>query len=153
VAEPPPSASAAPAQAPPSPPPGPLALGETAEAPDYAFKLEQVKTCEGTRIQPKPGHVRLGVKVMIEGRSSNEVPVNPFYARLHDKQRDGYGYAATFGGCEPDLKSARVKKGDRMTGFITFEIPAQASGLELVYSPYIRDSDTTEQPVRFALGR
>lgn len=112
-----------------------------------------MKICDGTRIQPKPGNVRLGVKVTIEGRSAREVPVNSFYARLYDEQRDGYGWAATFGGCDPDLKSARVKKGDRMTGFITFEIPAKASGLELSYSPYIRDSDTAEQTVRFTLGR
>jgi hypothetical protein len=127
------------------------AIGQTAEALDYTLTLQEVKTCDGTRIAPKPGNVRLGVKVAIEGRTEREVPVNPFYARLSDRQRDGYAYAATFGGCEPDLKSARVEKGNRISGWITFEIPAKASGLELSYSPYVLGS--SEQTVKFSLGR
>ena len=126
-------------------------VGQTASSLDYALTLEQVKTCDDTPIQPKPGNLRLGVKVSIEGRTEREVPVNPFYARLTDRQRDGYAYAATFGGCMPDLKSARVDKGDRVSGWITFEIPKQAKGLELSYSPYVLGS--TEQIVRFDLGR
>jgi hypothetical protein len=144
------SAPAATASGPPAPP-RTHKLGQTAAARDFAVTLQEVKICDGTRIAPKPGNVRLGVRLTIEGRTEREVPVNPFYARLVDRERDGYAYAATFGGCEPDLKSARVKKGDRMSGWVTFEIPKQASGLELSYSPYVLGS--SEQSVQYDLGR
>lgn len=120
-------------------------------APDYSLRVGEVKECESTAIQPRPGNLRLGVEVTVEGRTDREVPVNPFYARLHDQERDGYAYAATFGGCEPGLKSARVRRGDSVRGWITFEIPTRAKGLELHYSPYIQNS--TPQTVKFALGR
>jgi hypothetical protein len=126
-------------------------VGETALAPDYSLRLAETKLCDQARIRPRPGHVRLGVLIEIEGLGAREVPVNPFYARLVDAERDGYAYAATFGGCEPDLKSSRIGKGEKMSGWITFEIPDSARGLELSYDPFIPDS--AAQPVKFVLGR
>lgn len=133
------------------PPPRIHRIGQLATANDYTLTLTEVKRCSGTRIAPRAGNVRMGVKLEIAGTSSREVPVNPFYARLVDRERDGYGYAATFGGCEPDLKSAHVTEGQSMSGWVTFEIPEKATGLELTYSPYILNS--AEQPVKFDLGR
>jgi hypothetical protein len=126
-------------------------VGETAFAPDYSLTLAETKLCDRSRIRPRAGHVRLGVRIEIEALGEREVPVNPFYARLVDAKHDGYAYTATFGGCEPDLKSSRIGKGERMAGWITFEIPEQARGLELTYSPYIQSGP--EQPVKFSLGR
>ncbi len=126
-------------------------MGETALAPDYALTVAETKLCDRTKIQPRAGHVRLGVRIEIAARGEREVRVNPFYARLTDAERDGYAYVATFGGCEPDLKSSRIGKGERMAGWITFEIPEKAKGLELSYSPYIQDGP--EQSVKFTLGR
>jgi hypothetical protein len=126
-------------------------VGETAQALDYAFTLAETKVCDRGRIKARPGHLRIGARVEIEAHGDREVPVNPFYARVVDAQRDGYAYTATFGGCEPDLKSSRIGKGERMSGWITFEIPEHARGLELSYSPFIQDRP--EQTVTFSLGR
>lgn len=126
-------------------------MGETAVASDYTLSLSELKTCDKTVIAPRPGNLRLGVRVEIAGKTEHEVPVNPFYARLVDQDRDGYAYAATFGGCEPALKSAHVSKGQSLSGWITFEIPEKAKGLELTYSPYILNRG--DQSVKFVLGR
>ena len=55
------------------------------------------------------------------------------------------------GGCEPDLKSVRIGKGEKAKGWVTFEVPEKASGLKLTYNPFI--IGTAKQELKFDLGR
>jgi hypothetical protein len=112
-------------------------IGETAALADYAFSVSEVKLCTATRAAPEPGHVRLGTHVTVEGRSEREVPANPFHARLVERGGEARSWGARFGGCEPALMSVRVAKGESLSGWISFEVPDNAGGLELHYSPWV----------------
>ena len=125
-------------------------LGETAQAPDFKVTLENVKECKVKYyFQPKKGNVKLGAEVVIEGTAERQIPVNPFYAKVTDA--DGDSYASTFAGCEPELKSSQVSKGQDARGWISFELPERASGLKLSYAPFVIGRG--KQEVTFDLGR
>ena len=126
------------------------AVGQTAQSTDYAITLRNVKECPvEPAFKPKQGYIKLGVEVEIEGTGKREVPVNPFYATITDS--NGYPYNCTFGGCEPPLENVRIRNGEGAKGWITFEIPQQATGLTLEYSPFV--IGTGKQTVRFELKR
>ena len=125
-------------------------VGETAKAPDFSMSIENVKECKVPYyFKPKKGNIKLGVEVQIEGSADKDVPVNPFYAKVTDG--DGYSYTSTFGGCDPELKSVRINKGEKARGWITFEVPEAAKSLKLTYNPFI--ISTVKQEVKFDLGR
>jgi hypothetical protein len=125
-------------------------VGETAKAPDFSMSIENVKECKVPYyFKPKKGNIKLGVEVQIEGTADKDVPVNPFYAKVTDA--DGYSYTSTFGGCDPELKSVRVNKGEKARGWITFEVPEKGKDLKLTYNPFI--ISTVKQEVKFDLGR
>ncbi len=125
-------------------------VGQAAKTADYVITVRNVKECPvEPHLKPKQGNIKLGVEVVIEGTGTREVPVNPFYATVADSK--GYPYNCTFGGCEPPLENLRIRQGDRAQGWITFEIPKQATGLTLEYSPFV--IGTGKQTVRFNLGR
>lgn len=145
-----------PVDTPPPEPPPPVVtnktwnVGEKAMAPDYTMTIENVKECKTKYyFKPKKGNIKLGVEVAVEGTADKDVPVNPFYAKVTDG--DGYSYTSTFGGCEPDLKSVRLNKGEKAKGWITFEVPQKSSGLKMSYNPFI--VGTLKQDLKFDLGR
>ena len=126
------------------------AIGDRAEAAAYAMTVKHVKECTVEHyFKPRKGNIKLGVEVLIEGTADKQIPVNPFYAKLTDSE--GYSYTSTFAGCEPALKSVRVGRSEQAKGWITFELPKKASGLKLLYSPFVIGSG--KQDLRFALGR
>jgi hypothetical protein len=86
---------------------------------------------------------------VITGTADKQVPVNPFYGKLTDAQGDTY--TSTFAGCEPELKSRQLARGDEARGFISFEIPEKASGLKFTYAPFIIGGG--KQDTTFDLGR
>ncbi|HMR77217.1 MAG TPA: DUF4352 domain-containing protein [Polyangiaceae bacterium] len=125
-------------------------VGEKATAPDYAMVIDNVKECKVKYyFRAKKGNIKLGIETTIEGTADKDVAVNPFYAKITDSE--GYSYTSTFGGCTPDLKSVRVGKGEKAKGWITFEVPKNATGLKLSYNPIIIGSG--KQQLKFDLGR
>jgi hypothetical protein len=125
-------------------------IGELAIAPDYSMSMESDKECPlDSPFATKRGFVKMGIELSVEGTSSSEVPVNPFYATLYDASGDMF--ANTLAGCEPGLPSVRVTSGVKARGFVTFEIPRGARKLELKYAPIIIGRGPEE--VRFAVAR
>lgn len=125
-------------------------IGKNVDAPDYRMTLVSVKECKSRQYyHPRQGDMWLGVEVKIESTSDNELRVNPFYATLHDAQH--HTYLPTFGGCRPQLDSMRMKKGDKTRGWITFEIPRAATGIRLVYDPFVVGGP--RQPLEFLVVR
>jgi hypothetical protein len=125
-------------------------LGETAQGGDYKLTVVTVKECNVKYyFKPKKGNIKLGAEVIIEGTADRQVPVNPFYAKLTDAE--GYTYASTFAGCEPDLKSRQVGKGEQSRGWVSFEIPEKSTGLKLSYAPFVIGRG--KQEIKFDLGR
>ncbi len=130
---------------------GPVhSIGEKVDARDYRMTLETVKECKSKQYyHPREGSMWLGVQVKLESTSDKELRVNPFYARLEDSQH--HTYTPTFGGCHPVLDSMRMKKGDKTHGWITFEVPRSATGIHLVYDPFIVGAP--HEPLEFMVVR
>jgi hypothetical protein len=125
-------------------------IGEQAQADDYAMVVRAVSRCKvAPHHQPPVGHEKLGVEVEIRGSTTREVPVNPFYAELVDDQQ--VTRYISFGGCQPELPSVRIRKGDVAQGWISYEVPSNAHGLKLHYRPYV--VGTGRQTLHFDLGR
>ena len=97
----------------------------------------------------KSGFVKLGVEIVVEGTTSLEVPVNPFYATLYDVT--GESYTSTLAGCEPGVPPVRVTLGKTARGFVTFEVPKSQRKLELRYAPLVIGPGTEE--LRFTVLR
>jgi Domain of unknown function (DUF4352) len=125
-------------------------IGDTAVANDYQLTLLAVRECKvESYLQPKGESLTLGVELAIEGTREHDVPVSPFHAKLEDA--DGKTYAATLAGCRPILPSVRVGKGERVEGWVSFELPKSARDPKLSYEPTIIGA--AAQPLRFSLGR
>jgi hypothetical protein len=124
--------------------------GELARGRDYTMSVESVRDCplEGP-FAPKKGFSKLGIEVELEGQSSVEVPVNPFYATLYEPSLENY--ASTLAGCEPGLPSVRVTAGHEARGFVTFEVPKASRIFELRYTPLVIGPGTEE--LRFKVVR
>lgn len=125
-------------------------LGELGVAPDFTMSVESDKECpEATAFAPKRGFIKFGVEVSISGTSTVEVPVNPFYATLHDSTGDVY--TSNLAGCDPGLPAVRVTTGKKARGFVTFEIPTMSRKLELRYAPTI--IGRTGEELKFTVTR
>lgn len=132
--------------------PAPVAypVGERGIARDYFMTLISVKECQvEPHFRPKAGHLKLGLEVLLEGRTLQEVPTNPFSATLRDAQdRD---YQVDLAGCTPTLRADRVTRDQQARGFITFEVPDDATGLKLKYAPFVVGVGPEE--LEFSLAR
>lgn len=132
------------------PSPASHAVGERAESRDYFMTLVRVTTCDvEPHFRPARGRIKLGLEVLIEARSLREVPANQFLATLRDAQaRD---YQADLAGCTPTLRADRLTQNQKAQGFITFEVPVDATGLVMTYAPFVVGVGSEE--LTFALGR
>jgi hypothetical protein len=125
------------------------AVGDRGDARDYGMTVLGTRPCKlEPHFSPREGNFKLGVEVEIEGRSDREVPVSAFYALLMDAE--GNLYRPTLAGCTPSLPSERVREGESVKGFITFELPDAARGLRLSYEPFVLGAG--EQRLMFSLG-
>jgi len=125
-------------------------VGDTATATDYQITLKSVRECRvEPYLRPKAENQMLGVELLIEGTRDRDVAVSPFHAKLQDA--DGNSYAATLAGCRPILPSVRVAKGEKVEGWVSFELPRAAREPTLNYEPTIIGAPP--QPLRFSLGR
>lgn len=104
------------------------AVGERALIPELAVTVEAVKQCDAPHL--KKGNMLLGVELSVEGRVEPEVHFNPFYCKV--LEADGTAHTATFDGCQPRLRDARLGTEDRQRGWISFELPARAKDVKLV---------------------
>lgn len=110
------------------------ALGETARTPHFSLQVHNTKSCSvEPHFEPPPGVRKLGVEVTVQGHSRVQVPVNPFYATL--RAPGGDRFEATLLGCTPQLEARRVTAGQKVTGWVTFDVPEAAEELELIYRP------------------
>lgn len=109
------------------------AVGEVASGPDYDLRVVDVVRCELRPEFPvREGHVRFGVRVEIVSRGPM-VPVNPFYGRI--KTAEGDDVMGTFGGCLPSLPNRLLDEDQKLSGYITFELPTTSHGLVFEYRP------------------
>jgi len=94
---------------------------------DPAFKGDKI-------FKPEAGKLWVAALVEIEGINPNGASYNPFFFKVRDEQGFEYNFAAF--GKEPALKSGNdLKPGQKVKGWMTFEVPKTAKALTLVYTP------------------
>jgi hypothetical protein len=76
---------------------------------------------------PAPGKMFVVAQILYENIGSD--PVDPGSWSLSDSQ--GFSYKTTYGVKEPGLGYDKIRPGDKLRGYIAFEVPANAGGLQL----------------------
>jgi len=128
-------------------------VGETAEAENYKLTLISVAECKpkGYTTRPKKGNIYLGAEVLVESKADRTLFVSPVHGKVVDADGITINHKFVYkSSCEPKLAaSTRLEKGEKAKGFLTFEVPKDAKGLKLSYTPGLYKAQT----VKFDLGR
>lgn len=126
-------------------------VGETVTQGGYSITLANVETATqySDFITAAAGNKFLSVEIVVQSGAASDVSVNPLYAKIKDSS--GYEYTTSLLGKEPALKSQNdLPNGELVRGWITFEVPENASGFIFTYEPL---SFTTTVRIRFDLGQ
>jgi hypothetical protein len=127
-----------------------VGIGQRGVAQHYAMSVSETKECVlEPHFRPSAGLVKLGVLVHIEATGGLQVPANPFYATLLDASQTRY--ETTLAGCQPALHAGQLTRDQKASGWISFEIPKAARGLQLTYAPLLLGAGKDE--LTFALDR
>lgn len=127
----------------------PVPLRRAASTPQFMMTVLGTQRCTPTGShRPRSDHYLLGVQVRVQALSDIGVPVNPFYAHLTDA--GGHRYPIRLDGCEPALGGAPLRLHETASGFISFEVAENATGLELRYAPELPGA--ASEQLDFAVG-
>jgi hypothetical protein len=114
----------------------PLALGERGDNGVFQLRVLRTKTCSvEPHFQPPAGVRKLGVEVELAAVTDAQVPANPFYAQVSDER--GQRYEPTLAGCTPPLEAARLDKDEKVSGWITFDVPETLGNARFSYAPVV----------------
>jgi len=80
-------------------------------------------------VQPKAGNRFVAVEVLYENTGTDKVSYSPFDWKLTDSS--GFNYDRSYSGKSPELASGDLSVGEKARGFITYEVPQSAGGLQL----------------------
>jgi hypothetical protein len=80
-----------------------------------------------TYIKPKPGNRYVAVQILYENTGADPYNYNPFDWKLTDSS--GFSYDTTYSGIGPELHSGTLARSEKARGYITYEVPASATGL------------------------
>ncbi len=102
---------------------------------DQYITVQKVKLWNGNGfIKADPGNKIVAVKVQIEGISKDGASYNPFFFTVKDPKGFEYNFSAF--GEEPQLQSGNnLDPGDKVTGWVNFEVPKKTKKLTLEYQP------------------
>ncbi len=92
---------------------------------------------------------RVGVEVSLTPLGELQVPANPYYALLID--REGNVYEATLGGCGAPLSPSLPEPQQIARGWITFDLPADAHEVQLTYAPELLGGPKEEASLQLQL--
>jgi len=125
-------------------------IGERVVQGDYALTVTNMEAVQQYGIfAADAGKQFIAVEVLIESNANAGVSVNPLYASVQDS--DGYQYNMSAMGKDPALNSQNdLPAGEKMRGWVTFEIPQTSHNLIFMYEPL-----TFDNSIRFRvdLGR
>jgi hypothetical protein len=125
-------------------------VGDTITQGDYIITMVSAETATsyGDYTKAGDGKKYVAVEIIVESGADTGVSVNPFYCKLADG--DAYSYTMTIGGHDPSLSSQNdLAKGEKMRGWVTFEVPETARDFIFSYEPI---SFTENIRIRFNLG-
>jgi hypothetical protein len=137
----------------PLPPPTPNTgiVGERRESGGIALTVLSVSKADSISIwTPESGNVFLIIEVLIENVSrDDETPYNPFYFSVKDG--DGFEASTAIAAPDPSLQSGTLPKGDKVRGFVAFEVRLIATGFTVTYEPLVIFGGY--EPIRINLGQ
>lgn len=110
-------------------------IGDSVKAGNLIFTVNSTRTDEGGEfIKPDEGKIYYMVDVTVENTGDeSETASSLMMFRLFDS--DGYNYSVTFG---PETKGSvdgEISAGRKLRGELVYEIPKEATGLELEIDP------------------
>lgn len=112
-------------------------VGQTANGATIAVTLHEVldPAPPGDYLKPKPGFRWVAVDISIQNTGTKPGSYNPFFAKV--RTSDNREHSVAFGGVEPDLGSSNDQPpGDTVRGWITFEVPTDATVTQLIYDGF-----------------
>lgn len=126
------------------------ALGERIEKGGIALTvLNASKTTDISFMQAQSGNIYLVIEVLIENVSrDDETPYNAMYFSVKDES--GYEYQTAFASPDPSLTSGNLIKGDKVRGFIAFEVLNTSTQYIVTYEPLVILGGY--EPIRIDLG-
>jgi GTP-dependent phosphoenolpyruvate carboxykinase len=112
-------------------------IGDSVKAGNLIFTVNSTRTDEGNEfIKPGEGKTYYIVDVTVENTGNESEAVSSLMMfKLFDA--DGYNYSVTFG---PETKGSvdgEISPGRKIRGELVFEIPEEATGLELQIDPTV----------------
>ena len=115
----------------------PFTVGDTQKNGGYVITLNAVDKQKsfGPISDAKAGNILVAVDITIASEKATGVSVNPFYCTLKDG--DSFSYNITAFGKDPSLSSRNdLAVGDKMRGWVTFEVPEKATGFVFEYKSF-----------------
>lgn len=126
------------------------ALGERIEKGGIALTvLNASKTNDVGFLEPKSGNTYLVIEVLIENVSrDDETPYNMMYFSVKDES--GYEYQTAMSSPDPSLSSGTLIKGDKVRGFVAFEVLNTSTQYVVTYNPLVILGGY--EPIRINIG-
>lgn len=94
-------------------------------------------------LQPDEGNRYVAVEVVYENQTDDEsLDYNVYDWTLYDSE--GYSYDPSFAAKDPDLGSGNVNAGDKVRGWITFEVGEDAEDFKIQFAPSWISDDNVE---------
>jgi len=121
-----------PASTPANPLPG---LGEVVENFGYSLSATAVENpaTPGILYTPRQGYKLVAIEIILGNASgSQSLSVNPLYAYLVDD--DGFVYSTELGGRENQVATGQLSIGEKVRGWVAFEIPDNATPASIKYA-------------------
>lgn len=112
-------------------------VGQVIDQGMYSLIINAVEEGEtySPYLNPDSGNHYVAVDLTIASKADEGVSVNEFNAVLKDSE--GYQYRPTYTGKDPQLGAENdLPLGDKVRGWITFEVPDSAEGLMFEYHPF-----------------
>lgn len=119
-------------------------MGDTLTQNGYIVTINSAEKSEsyGDFRKAKDGYIFLAVDITIQSDKAKDISSSVVQASLKDGQ--GFTYDATWVGKDPQLASKNdIPKGDKVRGWVTFEVPKTAKGFTLEYTGLWEFSNTT----------
>jgi hypothetical protein len=127
-------------------------VGETIALNGYTLTVNKVEKSDNfdtsnTIGKAKDGNIMLAVDITIGSNKTKGISANGLFASVKDSQGFKYDFAV-FGQKEPRIAGTNdIPVGDKVRGWITFEVPKTATGLVLEYGQMFES-----EKIRVALG-
>jgi len=98
---------------------------------EFSVEKAMVWTPNNEFIKPEDGNFFLTFLIYIKNIGNGSEDYNLLYCSLKDSE--GYTFSPTGGGPNPVLSAGDLSSGEKVRGYVTFEVPRSAKGGYFIY--------------------